>query len=553
MPTKNNAALTKAPSAADEAFNTAAEALQQGKTLQKIETPYVTAVNVQKPRSLVTVEKKCLEEATLAGETCFYGWGAGKDRVEGPSIECAMIALRNWGNAFAGARESVEETPSAYIFTSAFVDLETGVTYQRQFRQSKAWRIYGKMDEARKEDVRFQIGQSKADRNVILRALPSWLIDKMLDKAKEGVREKIEQAIEKRGIESVRKLALDALARFGITLERIESKYEKKYAAWDIETLVMLKADLSALTNGLEGSETLFPSQTQPEAAKAAIDLKDMQAGDPNQHQPHEPPAKSTTHWSDDIKTLDNVWKWIYENGLDDDMIRKHFQIEELNEFTGTYKDFTDQVSSLIRTLPPVSAKPATTPAVSTSSPSAEPPPSAPAAANGNGEKPAAHWIDNSAQGRAFRVTAEKHKLAPADVLKIMGVADLHHYKGTFEQAITHLLKHITQPAAPASQPVPITRERAEQVHRTLRQWLRDHDVPKKYQDDIVTRYISSIAECEIIKLTSVQAEMLLDATQTKDHLLLWAVKFLRPLAPELPEKLAQYVAPGVQETIPQN
>ena len=277
--------------AVEQGFNTAGEAISSGKTVQQIQTQYATAVSVQKPRDLGQVEQRCMQEAVLAGAVCFYGWGAGKDRIEGPSIDCAMIAVRNWGNAVVEMRP-VHETPTAYIMEAAFIDLETGFTYTRQFRQSKKWTVYGKMDTYRKDDVRFQIGQSKAQRNVVLKAVPKWLIDKMIEKAKEGVREKLETFIGKQGIEAARKLALDALAKFGVPLERIEQKYDKKYGAWDVELLVTLKGDIRALSDGVESADALFPEEVEPDPEpqkpNGSLSTEDMQPGDPATHQGHE-------------------------------------------------------------------------------------------------------------------------------------------------------------------------------------------------------------------------------------------------------------------------
>jgi hypothetical protein len=269
-----------------EAANTAPGLIAAGKTLQKLETPYATAVAVQKPRSMVEVRRRCIEEATLAGEDCFYGWGGGKDRVEGPSIICAMIAVRNFGNCYVGPRTPVQETEESFIFSSAFVDLETGFTYERQFMQSKKWTIYGKMDEARKSDVRFQIGQSKADRNVILRSMPGWLIDAMMEKAKAGVRERIEKYVKEHSIEAARKYALDALAKFSVKLDRIEWKYGVKYAEWNIDILTQLAGDVNALMKGMESADTLFPVPEKQPPVVGKLDLTTAKPGTPDQHQP---------------------------------------------------------------------------------------------------------------------------------------------------------------------------------------------------------------------------------------------------------------------------
>ena len=278
----------------EQGFNTAGEAIGRGQTVEQIQTVYHTAVRVQKPRDLTIVEKNCLIEAALAGEVCFYGWGAGKNRVEGPSIDCAMIAARNWGNTAIEMRP-VHETPTSYIMEAAFIDLETGFTYSRQFKQSKSWTVYGKMDEERKTDIRFQIGQSKAQRNAILKSLPRWLIDKMIDKAKEGVREQLQRYIDRKGIEAARKLALDTLAKLGVPLERIEHKYEKKYGAWDIETLITLKGDIRALSDGAESADALFPGLKDDDEGKPENDglsTSDMSPGDAAKHQGYDKPDK---------------------------------------------------------------------------------------------------------------------------------------------------------------------------------------------------------------------------------------------------------------------
>jgi len=279
----------------DKLPETAGDIIDSGRTLRQIQTQYMTAVAVQKPRDLMEVEKKCLIEAALAGEACFYGWGNGKDRVEGPSIVLAMIAVRNWGNCAIETPEPIE-TPNAYVFRASFIDLETGFTYTRPFRQAKKWTVYGKMDEYRKDDVRFQIGASKAQRNAVLRCLPGWLVDKMMDKAKAGVKEELQAYIDKHGIAKAREKALDGITKFGVSKERVEAKYEKKLEAWDIDVLVLLAGDRRALTDKAESAEVLFPDpniKVDPETGEIldsgkkneGLDTSAMTAGDEKKHQ----------------------------------------------------------------------------------------------------------------------------------------------------------------------------------------------------------------------------------------------------------------------------
>src|ERR1700685_1448077 len=90
-----------------------------GETMRRVQTTYATAIQVQKPRVLARVQKSILEEANLAGETFFYGWGAGKDKIEGPSQELAHALARCWGNC-ALEFAPVQETAEAWIFTAYF-------------------------------------------------------------------------------------------------------------------------------------------------------------------------------------------------------------------------------------------------------------------------------------------------------------------------------------------------------------------------------------------------------------------------------------------------
>lgn len=234
-------------------------------SMMQVRSSFATAVHVQKPRNLKEVEKEFLFEADLAGASFYYGWGvqdkgAGKNKaVEGPSIGLAKSLMRCWGNC-AVEMLPVSETPQAYFFTAAFIDLEKGVTITRQFRQSKNWQVYGKMDAERKEDVRFQIGQSKAIRNVIRAALPDWMVQRGLERAKQGEMAKLDKYIEKNGIEKAREVITEELKKFGVTLELILAKLERPtFAAITKEDMVLLKGDIQALRTGQDSLESLYP------------------------------------------------------------------------------------------------------------------------------------------------------------------------------------------------------------------------------------------------------------------------------------------------------
>lgn len=240
-----------------------------GQAAVQVRGSYVTAVQVMRPRSLTEVQKRLQEEANLMGESAYYGWGAGKDAVEGPSEALAFAAARCWGNT-AIEYSPVEETSDSYVFTATFIDLETGFTLQRPFRQSKRWTVYGKLDEFRKEDVRFQIGATKAARNVILKALPAWLIDGAMEQAKAGVREKIERFVKDKGLAAAQDLTVAALAKVGVPETAILAKFsiaERK--ALEVDKLVVLRGDLKAIQSGQARAGELFDLGGQKPSGEA--------------------------------------------------------------------------------------------------------------------------------------------------------------------------------------------------------------------------------------------------------------------------------------------
>lgn len=249
------------------------QSIETGQTLQRVATNYVTAVQVQKPRKLSDVYRRLNEEALKGGETMFYGWGAGKDQIEGPSIQLATAAARSWGNC-AVEMEDVQDLGDSWVFTAVFIDVETGFTLKRQFRQSKTSIVYGKHDEERKADIRFQIGQSKATRNVVLNALPKSMIKEAVEAAKSGVRQRLESWIAKRGptgMADAQEGALSQLAAMGIDEARVLDKLNRPTVkALTLDDLIVLKGDITALNEGAERPEELYP-QAGPEGSTEGI------------------------------------------------------------------------------------------------------------------------------------------------------------------------------------------------------------------------------------------------------------------------------------------
>ncbi|WP_348653194.1 hypothetical protein, partial [uncultured Sulfurimonas sp.] len=217
---------------------------------------YVTAMQVIQPRNLNKVISKCVEEASIAGEEFIYSWRQGGSIIEGLTVGAALSIVRNFGNSFVDVE--VEEQEKAYIFTAYYSDLETGFNLSRSYRQNKASpkTKYGKdiYEGDRGTDIIFQIGQSKAIRNIVLNAIPKWLATKVLEESKNNAM----ATINNMGEVKARELLLKKINNLKVPIERVENIYGKA-KSWDKVKLVQLSSALKSLENGYEDEDTLFP------------------------------------------------------------------------------------------------------------------------------------------------------------------------------------------------------------------------------------------------------------------------------------------------------
>lgn len=248
--------------------HTALRALNRTSGIQRIQAIGGQVLSTVRPRDENTVMSRAEHEARMLGDAAYYAWGKGKDAVQGVSVKLAMVLARCWGNCEVDA-QLVGETPDAWIYEATFFDKETGFTYRRPFRQSKEWTVYGKFDNERKDDMRFQIGASKAVRNVILNALPEWYVSRAIDAAMGGVREKIEQAISQYGIDAIRQKAIEALARYAQPEKILAYIGRKHVSQLDINDLVHLRTMLTAFESGAEDPATFFQQES---SAKSTVE-----------------------------------------------------------------------------------------------------------------------------------------------------------------------------------------------------------------------------------------------------------------------------------------
>ena len=257
--------------------------VQSGQALQRVETPYTTAVAVQQPRSLTKVVKNVLEEARLARSAFYYKWSVkgSKRPIQGGSIDLARSIARNFGNVAVDIIEE-PETMTHFKFKAVFIDLESGLNWPRLFRQRKGMNT-GMADKERAEDIIFQIGQSKAQRNAVYQGVPGWLVDKAIEVAEQAEI----SGIKNEGIEIARIKVIDFFTQYGADEERIEAKLGKKSDKWMENDIADLRAIATAIKEGRVSIGEVFP---QVEENKKEPPIKGTV--DPLER-PKEPPKKA--------------------------------------------------------------------------------------------------------------------------------------------------------------------------------------------------------------------------------------------------------------------
>lgn len=276
--------------------------------MQRMQTKYATAVKVQKPRNLASIIEKVMEEANCAGEDFYYTWEVDDRRnkrkvtIEGGSIGLAYAIARHWGNCVVDVELDTKD--GVDIFTASWIDLESGYSTSRMFRK-KHNPLGGNYNAERADDMGFQIGQSKAIRNVIFAGVPKWLETKAIAIAK---------AAEEKGLEDPTRFAfaknksLAYLVKEGITEDRIYAKIGKSVDDWTKADYLIVRSMCTQIHDGVADPDELFPPLNTPAADQAA-----PQAG----AQPKKPRATTALR--------EEVAKAVTEAGLDLAAIEKSF------------------------------------------------------------------------------------------------------------------------------------------------------------------------------------------------------------------------------------
>jgi hypothetical protein len=225
----------------------------------------IGAQPVAQYRDEAKVLQKLSALAAAAGSDWFYRFPVrtaegGQDWIEGPSIKLANDIARVFGNCIIEVREL--DVGDAFVFYARFSDIETGFSMERAYRQRKGQRTFKSKDADRQLDILYQIGQSKAIRNVIVNSLQIYS-DYAFEQARNSLTDKIGK-----DIQAWRDRTVKGLARVPVELKRVERVVGRAAKDWLAPDIARIVAMMRAIADGMGTvDETFPPDQTIIEKA----------------------------------------------------------------------------------------------------------------------------------------------------------------------------------------------------------------------------------------------------------------------------------------------
>ncbi|WP_287138983.1 hypothetical protein [Mesorhizobium sp.] len=225
--------------------------------------------------------------AAAAGEDWYYRFPVKNrkenrvDWIEGPSIKCANDLGRIYGNCEVDCR--AQDLGKVVLFHARFLDLETGYSLTRPFQQRKSAAKLGGSDDERREDIAFQIGASKAIRNVTVNALRTFA-DFAVVEAKGALVDKIGRDIEKWRRNTIERTS----AR--VDIARVEAVIGRPAKDWLAPDIAKVVASMTAVADGMATLDETFPPLTtttndaSDEARKINTGLDQFAASEPDEN-----------------------------------------------------------------------------------------------------------------------------------------------------------------------------------------------------------------------------------------------------------------------------
>lgn len=204
-------------------------------------------------RSTTRVLAQIKELAAAAGADWYYRFPV-KDKngvtsfIEGPSVKLANDVSRLYGNCEVDCR--AQDLGNVILFHARFVDLETGYALTRPFQQRKGASKMGDAD--RRADIDFQIGASKAIRNVVVNALQTFS-DFAFEEARNALVERIGKDLDRWRTKTAERLTAK------VDLKRVEAVVGRSAKDWLAPDVARIIAMGKACEDGMSTWDETFP------------------------------------------------------------------------------------------------------------------------------------------------------------------------------------------------------------------------------------------------------------------------------------------------------
>ena len=226
---------------------------------------------IVKPRNMAEVLLTLNTLAAAAGEDWYYRFPVKNKKtgqteyIDGPSIKLANDVAHYYGNCEIDPWTS-NEGIDFWEFSARFVDLETGFSMTRQFRQSKGAARIGGGDAGRNMEIAFAIGQSKAIRNVIVNSLQS-ICDHACKQAHNAIVDRIG-----RDIDNWRTKIVERISAL-VPLPRVEAVIGRPVRDWLATDIARVYAMGAGISDGMATvDETFPPLKSETASTEKALD-----------------------------------------------------------------------------------------------------------------------------------------------------------------------------------------------------------------------------------------------------------------------------------------
>lgn len=241
------------------AANTAMIAANTQKAIAEVQAAMILAR--QFPRDEVRVLDKienAFSRQSLA-DASTYVYARGGTNITGASIRAAEAIAQLWGNCKFGFNELSRGTANgiSYSEVEAFAwDIETNARREVKFRVPHVRDTKGGRKLLTDERDIYEMIANQAQRRVracIMAVIPGDVFDKALETARKKTTANVDMSPD-----AMQKV-LSAFEKLGITKERIEARFQRKFSALEPGQVVILRNIWTSIKDGIGSADDHFP------------------------------------------------------------------------------------------------------------------------------------------------------------------------------------------------------------------------------------------------------------------------------------------------------